>query len=44
MELAAEIPIRTKVKPYPLSDANRALNDLKEDRMNGSGVLVIDQD
>jgi propanol-preferring alcohol dehydrogenase len=41
MSLAARIPIHTKVKPYPLSSANRALNDLKEDRMNGSGVLVM---
>jgi propanol-preferring alcohol dehydrogenase len=44
MGLAAEIPIRTTVSPYPLEDANRALNDLKDDRMNGSGVLVIDQE
>jgi propanol-preferring alcohol dehydrogenase len=42
MELAASIPIRTAVKPYPLADANKALNDLAEDRMNGSGVLVMD--
>jgi len=41
MELAPEIPIRTTVKPYPLQGANRALNDLKADRMNGSGVLEI---
>lgn len=44
MDLASKIPIHTKVKPYRLTDANRALNDLKEDRMNGSGVLVVDGD
>jgi len=43
MELAAEIPVHTTVKPYPLAEANRALSDLKDDRMNGSGVLVVDK-
>lgn len=42
MELAPLIPIHTTVKPYPLSGANEALNDLKADRMNGSGVLVME--
>jgi hypothetical protein len=26
---------------YPLRDANRALNDLKADRVNGSAVLQV---
>jgi len=38
---AAEIPIRPRVTTYPLSDANRALQDLKADRVNGTGVLAI---
>ena len=38
---AAEIPIRPHVTTYPLADANRALQDLKADRVNGTGVLVI---
>lgn len=42
MELAPKIPIQTTVKPYPFFNANKALNDLKADRMNGSGVLVMD--
>ena len=37
---AAEIPIRPHVTTYPLADANRALQDLKHDRINGTGVLV----
>jgi len=41
MELAPRIPIHTTVKPYPFEAANAALNDLKADRMNGSGVLEI---
>src|SRR6202042_159389 len=36
---AAEIPIRTQVTLFPLRDANRALNDLKSDRINGAAVL-----
>lgn len=38
---AAEIPIRPHVTKYPLAEANRALNDLKKDRIAGTGVLVI---
>ena len=38
---AAEIPIRPHTAVYPLADANRALQDLKADRIRGSGVLVI---
>lgn len=39
LRVAAEIPIRTQVKTYPLHEANIALNDLKADRINGSAVL-----
>lgn len=38
---AAEIPIRPHTTTYPLADANRALQDLKADRINGTGVLVV---
>jgi propanol-preferring alcohol dehydrogenase len=38
---AAEIPIRPHTTSYALADANRALQDLKADRINGTGVLVI---
>ncbi len=41
LEEAAKIPIRPKVTTYPLEDANRALQDLKADRINGSGVLIV---
>ena len=37
---AAQIPIRPHTAVYPLADANRALQDLKADRIRGSGVLV----
>jgi alcohol dehydrogenase, propanol-preferring len=39
LRLAAEIPVRTQTTLYPLRDANRALNDLKSDRVNGAAVL-----
>ena len=38
---AAEIPIRPHTTTYNLGDANTALQDLKADRINGTGVLVV---
>jgi propanol-preferring alcohol dehydrogenase len=37
---AAEVPIRPTVTAFPLDQANEALIRLKEDRIDGSGVLV----
>ena len=39
LDIAAKIPVRTQVQVYPLREANRALNDLKSDRVNGAAVL-----
>jgi len=39
LRVAAEIPIRSEVTLFPLREANRALNDLKADRINGAAVL-----
>jgi len=39
---AAEIPIRPHTTCYPLAEANRALQDLKRDQINGTGVLVME--
>jgi propanol-preferring alcohol dehydrogenase len=39
---AAEIPIRPHTTVYSLADANRALQDLKNDRINGTAVLAVD--
>jgi propanol-preferring alcohol dehydrogenase len=41
LRIAAEIPIRPHTTPYPLIEANRALQDLKHDRIQGSGVLMV---
>lgn len=39
---AAAIPIRPRVKRYALADANRALQDLSADRVEGTAVLIVD--
>jgi propanol-preferring alcohol dehydrogenase len=41
LKLAAEIPIRTQVQMFPLSEANRALNSLKNDAISGAAVLRV---
>jgi propanol-preferring alcohol dehydrogenase len=41
LRVAAEIPIRTHVQIFPLSDANKALNALKNDAIPGAAVLHI---
>jgi propanol-preferring alcohol dehydrogenase len=39
---AAAVPVRARVTRFPLEEANEALLRLKEDRIDGSAVLVID--
>ena len=41
---AAEAPVSPHTTTYPLADANRALQDLKADRINGTAVLMISQE
>ena len=41
LRLAAEIPVRTRVQVYPLAEANRALNALKNDAIRGAAVLRV---
>ena len=38
---AAEVPIRPKVTLFPLEEANRALQLLKADKLQGTGVLTV---
>lgn len=40
LRLAAEIPIRTEVRTFPLEEANNALHLLKDSRFSGAGVLT----
>src|SRR6202795_3477748 len=41
LRIAAEIPIRMHTQVYPLSEANRALNALKNDAIPGAAVLRV---
>lgn len=43
LELAPRVPVITRVRPYPLEQANQALDDLRAGRVQGSAVLVMDQ-
>ena len=40
LALAAEIPLRTHVHEYALTDANQALDDLRAGRLSGAAVLI----
>jgi propanol-preferring alcohol dehydrogenase len=41
LELAARIGMVVTTTPYPLDQADRALEDLAHDRVNGAAVLVV---
>lgn len=43
LDLAARIPLTATVQPYPLEDANEALLDVAESRLNGEAVLTVSQ-
>src|SRR5580692_2757922 len=41
LRVAAEIPVRMHTQVFPLSEANRALNALKNDAIEGAAVLRV---
>lgn len=41
LQLAPRIPVRTEIQRYPLEEANRALEDLRQGRLQGAAVLQI---
>ena len=41
LRIAPKVPVRTEVHPYPLADANRALDDLAHGRIDGAAVLTV---
>jgi propanol-preferring alcohol dehydrogenase len=41
MQLAGQIPLRTEVQTFPLTDANRALVALKPSEIHGAAVLMV---
>ncbi len=42
LDIAPRVPIRTTTHPYPLAEANRALDDLRAGRSDGAAVLTMD--
>jgi propanol-preferring alcohol dehydrogenase len=42
LDLAPEVPVHTSVTPFPLEQANEALDALRNGRLQGSAVLVTD--
>jgi propanol-preferring alcohol dehydrogenase len=42
LRIAAEIPIRPQTTAFSLDEANRALQQLKHDAIQGSGVLLVE--
>jgi propanol-preferring alcohol dehydrogenase len=41
LQIAPRVPVRTDVHPYPLAEANQALDDLAHGRFEGAAVLTI---
>jgi propanol-preferring alcohol dehydrogenase len=41
LKIAGEIPIKTEIETFSLTEANRALQLLKASKINGAGVLTI---
>ncbi len=41
LELSAEIPLQPHVSVYPLEQANRALQELKQGHIRGAKVLDL---
>ncbi len=43
LALAPEVPVRTEVVPFPLEEANKALDALRGGRISGAAVIVVDE-
>ena len=41
LQVAAEIPVKTEVELFPLSQANEVLGRLKRSEISGAGVLQV---
>jgi alcohol dehydrogenase, propanol-preferring len=41
LQIAPKVPVRTDVHPYPLAEANRAMDDLANGRFEGAAVLTV---
>jgi propanol-preferring alcohol dehydrogenase len=40
LALAPKIPVKTEISCYPLADANQALSDLRDGRLQGAAILL----
>ena len=40
LQRAGEVPVETTTTTYPLEDADRALDDLRDGNLEGAAVLV----
>jgi len=40
LEIAPRVPVETRVETFPLGEANRALERLREGELDGAAVLV----
>jgi len=43
LSLASEVPVRTEVVSFPLEKANEALSALREGRISGAAVIVVEE-
>jgi propanol-preferring alcohol dehydrogenase len=42
LALAPRVPVRTEIQTFPLSEANEALAQLRQGKLRGAAVLVMD--
>src|SRR5215207_7207834 len=42
LALAPQVPVRTQATPFPLEEANEALKAVREGKIRGAAVLVVD--
>jgi propanol-preferring alcohol dehydrogenase len=41
LTIAPQVPVKTEITPYPLEEANQALEDLRNGQLQGAAVLVV---
>lgn len=41
LSIAPQVPVKTEVRPYPLEEANKALEDLRSGQLQGAAVMVV---
>jgi propanol-preferring alcohol dehydrogenase len=41
LSIAPQVPVKTEVRPYPLEEANQALEDLRSGQLQGAAVMMV---